>query len=293
MGTNNIDFYSPLRYPGGKGKVVDCVKSILRENSLLDCTYVEPYVGGGSVALGLLFDEYVSKIIINDKDRSIYAFWYSVLKDTSALCAKILETPTTIDSWHEQKEIQKDKGQVNLLNLGFSTFFLNRTNRSGILKAGVIGGLQQTGNYLINARYNKEDLINRIQRIADYKDRIEVCNVDAADLVTKLSKESSNKMFYYLDPPYYKNGKGLYMNYYKDSDHKSIAEVITNMQHCAWIVSYDKVEFIEKLYAKYRQVPFELNYSVANGHRGTEIMIFSDKLSIPQHKLFRTLNSND
>lgn len=69
-----MDYCSPLRYPGGKGKVADYFKQIFRDNSLYDGVYVEPYAGGASVALSLLFNEYVSKIIINDIDRSIFAF---------------------------------------------------------------------------------------------------------------------------------------------------------------------------------------------------------------------------
>ena len=146
-----MEFLSPLRYPGGKAKVADFVQCLIKENALLDGTYVEPYVGGGSVALSLLFNEYVRDIYINDKDISIYAFWYSVLHESEALCKLIKDTPINVETWHKLKEIQSNKENVDLLNLGFSTFFLNRTNRSGILKAGVIGGYDQTGNYKIDA----------------------------------------------------------------------------------------------------------------------------------------------
>ena len=87
-----MNFYSPLRYPGGKGKLTDFFHAIIEENNLSDGYYVEPYAGGASVALSLLFNEYVSKIIINDFDRSIYAFWFSVLNETRKLCELILKT---------------------------------------------------------------------------------------------------------------------------------------------------------------------------------------------------------
>jgi Site-specific DNA methylase len=178
-----MKFFSPLRYPGGKVKVVDFVQCLIKENALFDGIYVEPYVGGGSVALSLLFNEYVSDIYINDKDISIYAFWHSVIHEPDALCKLIWDTPINVETWFRLKEFQSNKGCIDLLNLGFSTFFLNRTNRSGILKAGVIGGYNQTGNYKINARFNKEDLIKRIQRIANYSDRIHLTNEDAVILV--------------------------------------------------------------------------------------------------------------
>lgn len=281
-----MEFLSPLRYPGGKAKVADFVQCLIKENALLDGTYVEPYVGGGSVALSLLFNEYVRDIYINDKDISIYAFWYSVLHESEALCKLIKDTPINVKTWHELKEIQTNKENADLLNLGFSTFFLNRTNRSGILKAGVIGGYDQTGNYKIDARFNKDDLIKRIQRIADYVDRIHLSNEDAITLVQRLNNELAHNTLFYLDPPYYVKGKGLYMNYYNDDDHKDIAQVIGGIQNHKWIISYDNVDFIANLYSKYRQETFELNYSASNSGKGKEIMIFSDNLVIPNHKLF-------
>ena len=135
-----MDFLSPLRYPGGKAKVSDFVQCLIKENALLDGIYVEPYVGGGSVSLSLLFNEYVKDIYINDKDIAIYAFWHSVLYESEALCKLIKDTPVTVETWFKLRDYQDKKDNVDLLHLGFSTFYLNRTNRSGILKAGVIGG---------------------------------------------------------------------------------------------------------------------------------------------------------
>ena len=283
-----MEFLSPLRYPGGKAKVADFVQCLIKENALLDGTYVEPYVGGGSVALSLLFNEYVSDIYINDKDISIYAFWYSVLNNTDALCQLIKDTPINVETWFKQKEFQQNKenGNADLLKLGFSTFFLNRTNRSGILKAGIIGGYEQTGNYKIDARFNKEDLIKRIQRIADYAERIHLTNEDAVTLVQRLKDGLPHNTLFYLDPPYYIKGKGLYLNYYNDKDHQDIANSIGDFREHKWIISYDNVDFIVDLYSKFRQKTFELNYSASNSGKGKEVMIFSENLVIPYHNLF-------
>lgn len=222
---------SPLRYPGGKAKIADFIKQVVKDNDLLDGVYVEPYAGGAAVALSLLMDEYVSRIIINDKDRSIYAFWYSVLYDTDRLCKLIEETPVTMETWWAQRTFQsvENKETTDLLTLGFSTFFMNRTNRSGIIKAGVIGGFDQRGNYKIDARYRKEDLIARIRRIASYADRIELHHEDAVDFVKHIVQVLPQNTILYLDPPYYKKGRGLYMNYYEDADHEKIRDVITNV----------------------------------------------------------------
>ena len=198
-----MDYYSPLRYPGGKGKVADYFKQIFKENLLYDGVYVEPYAGGASVGLSLLFNEYASRIVINDIDKSIYGFWYSVLNRTDELCKMIRDTPVNMKTWDEQKRIQKEKHRYGVLKVGFSTFFLNRTNRSGIINAGVIGGRKQDGQWKIDARYNRTDLIRRIERIALYKEKIDLRNSDAVDLVKSLRPKLPSKTLFYFDPPYY------------------------------------------------------------------------------------------
>lgn len=278
---------SPLRYPGGKAKIADFIKQVVKDNDLLDGVYVEPYAGGAAVALSLLMDEYVSRIIINDKDRSIYAFWYSVLYDTDRLCQLIEETPVNMEVWRTQRELQspENKETADLLSLGFSTFFMNRTNRSGIIKAGVIGGFNQTGNYKIDARYRKDDLIARIRRIASYADRIELHNNDAVDLVNHIVQTAPQNTIMYLDPPYYKKGRGLYMNYYDDADHERICDVITNVDSFKWIVSYDNSPFIKSLYQAFRSQEFYLNYSANNNGKGTEVIFFSDNCKVTEKAL--------
>src|SRR3990172_12779 len=278
-----MNFYTPMRYPGGKGKVADYFKQIFKENLLYDGVYVEPYAGGAAVALSLLFNEYASKIIINDIDRSIYAFWHSVMNETDDFCKLIKDTPVTIDTWDEQKNIQKGKNKHSLLTVGFSTLFLNRTNRSGILNAGIIGGRQQTGRWKIDVRYNKSVLINRIERIALYKNKIELYNSDAVELVKDLRKTLPAKTLFYFDPPYYIKGKDLYLNYYEERDHEQIATEISKVNKQKWIVTYDNVQAIKQLYNNYRQVKYTLKYSAAKATKGEEVMIFSNNIYIVKH----------
>lgn len=271
---------SPLRYPGGKLKVVDYIKQMFVVNDLCGGTYIEPYAGGSSVALSLLFSKYVSRIKINDIDRAIYAFWYSVLNETEDLCKKITDMPVTMETWQKQHELQKHKGELDLLELGFSTFFLNRTNRSGILSGGVIGGKGQQGKYKMDARYNKKALIERIKHIAECADFIDLTNMDAVELIKRYKRTPNAKTFCYLDPPYYIKGQDLYLNYYQDADHKAIAEAIKKFKG-EWIISYDAIDFISELYQDYRQKEYYLNYSAGNPSRGREIMIYSNGLIIP------------
>lgn len=281
-------FVSPLRYPGGKLKVVDYLKRVFEVNELCDGVYIEPYVGGASVALSLLFSEYAHEIRINDIDLSIYAFWHSVLHETDALCRMIADTPITMDIWQCQHDIQQDKANVDLLTLGFSTFFLNRTNRSGILSAGVIGGKSQTGRFKIDARFNKADLIVRIQNIAEYSDRIFLTNLDAVELLKTLST-ATDKSLCYLDPPYYVKGRDLYLNYYTDCDHQQIAEAVGCYPH-KWLMSYDAAPFITDLYKRYRQHEYYLSYSAGNPAKGREVMIYSHEMVIPEEIIINCKN---
>lgn len=274
-------FVSPLRYPGGKLKVVNYIKRLMEENDLCGGTYIEPYAGGANVALSLLLSKYAKRIKINDIDRSIYAFWHSVLMETENLCRMIQDTDVTLETWERQHELQKNKMEVDLLELGFSTFFLNRTNRSGILNGGVIGGKAQTGKYKIDARYNKKDLIERIEVIAAQRNKIELTSMDAVAFLKRYKRSPAEKTLCYLDPPYYVKGKDLYLNYYNDSDHQTIAETIMKYKG-KWIISYDAVDFIKKLYKDYKQTEYYLSYSAGNPSKGRELMIYSDGLILPE-----------
>lgn len=271
-------FYSPLRYPGGKNKLSAFIANICIENGI-NGHYVEPYSGGASVALFLLFEGFVNKITINDKDRSIYAFWHSVLNKTEQLCRMIEDAEITLEEWRKQKEVQTRKNKADLLELGFSTFFLNRTNRSGIINGGMIGGLKQDGDYLIDCRFNKSDLINRIRKIASRKKDIRLYKKDALKLIDKIQKESENtNVIFYFDPPYYYKASSLYMNHYEEENHRLVSEKIKNIQNICWIVSYDNVAEIQELYSDCDKKEYSFKHTAHSARVGKEILFFSSGL---------------
>jgi len=273
-------FYSPLRYPGGKNKLSKFIASICKENNI-DGHYVEPYAGGASIALHLLFNGHVGEVTINDYDKAIYAFWYSVLKDTEKFCRKIRNTEVSIKSWRKQKKIQNNKdNEKNLLKLGFSTFFLNRTNYSGIVDGGMIGGALQSGEYKIYCRFNKEELIDRIRFIAIHRKHIHLENLDALDLVRKI-KKNKNTVFYF-DPPYYLKGPSLYMDHYEHSDHKSVSAKIRKIKNARWIVSYDNTPEIKKMYASCFKKEFTFFHTAYKARVGKEVLFFSDNIVVPK-----------
>ncbi|HBR1561886.1 Site-specific DNA methylase [Klebsiella quasipneumoniae] len=278
-------FYTPLRYPGGKGKLAYYLKGVIKHNSLLDCHYIEPFAGGAGVALELLMQEYVQKVTINDYDPAIYSFWHSILNNCEEFCEKIHQTEVSMNTWYEQKEILSTNSYDNLLSLGFAAFFMNRTNRSGILNAGVIGGKAQAGKWKLDVRFNKEDLVNRIKRIAAYKDRITIQNKDTLDLLIDLSIKSHENTLMYLDPPYYVKGQELYRNFYEHQDHVDIKNQLLKMPILHWIATYDNTEQIKDIYKGQTIIDFDLQYSAQSKRVGSEVIIFSKNLKIPSVEL--------
>ncbi|MBP4139792.1 DNA adenine methylase [Flavobacterium cupreum] len=274
-------FYSPLRYPGGKNKLSAFIAKICIDNNI-NGHYVEPYSGGASVALFLLFEGFVNKITLNDKDRSIYAFWYSVLNHTKELCDLIENSTFTVSEWRKQRNVQQNKEEVGLLELGFSTFYLNRTNRSGIINAGLIGGIEQNGNYLMDCRFNKKDLIERIMLIASRKEDILLFNEDAIALIDIIQEQAEDdNVIFYFDPPYYLKASSLYMNHYEDKNHELVSNKIKGITNIKWIVSYDNVPEINILYDDCSKKEFSFKHTAYKSRVGQEILFFSPTILSP------------
>jgi DNA adenine methylase len=270
--------YSPLRYPGGKSKLTPYVLETLKLNKLEGGIYVEPFAGGAAIAWHLLINGHIKEVYINDLNLSIYAFWYSVLNHTNELCELINHTDVTIDEWHKQKCIQK-LPNAKLLDRGFSTFFLNRTNRSGIINAGAIGGLAQDGNYKIDCRFNKVRLIEQIRNIARRRDNIHLSNLDAIDFITEILPSIDDKCLVNIDPPYYVKGKGLYQNFFEHDDHYLLYERVKYIRQ-PWIVTYDDTPEINDIYHEFNPKPFELTYTAHTKKRGTELIIHNPILKV-------------
>ncbi len=273
--------FTPLRYPGGKGRLAPFVKAILQENDLLDGVYVEPYAGGAAVALELLFHEYVSRICINDLSRPVYAFWNSVLSRTEEMLRLIRDAKLTVEEWDKQKKIFSNGELHDELQVGFSFFYLNRTNRSGILNGGIIGGRGQDGHWKIDARYNARELAARVDSIAKIGHRIDLTNEDAVEFLKRRKNEWKKNTLIYCDPPYYIKGRDLYYHFYKHSDHESVAKQVAAIDRQKWIVSYDNAPQIIAMYASFRSITYDIAYSARSASRGSEVMFFSPGLNIP------------
>ena len=282
--------YSPLRYPGGKGKFYKYLIPIFQKNNINKITYIEPFAGGSGLACELLIKEKVNKIILNDFDRSIYAFWYSILNYTDEFCNKIITTEITLAEREIQKQIQLNKYNATLFELGFSTFFLNRTNRSGIIKGGPISKNETSGNYPLNCRFNKENLINIIKKIASLKNKIEIYNLDAIEFIKIIKKEEKDTSFIFFDPPYYHNGKDLYVNFYNRDDHINLINaILSNLTDYKWIITYDNCIEIKKIYSyakittypKIKKRIYYLSYTAGKAREASEL-IYYNNIVIPK-----------
>lgn len=286
-------YTTPLRYPGGKAKVANFVKLLFEYNDLLDGEYAEPYAGGAGVAFALLFDEYASRVHINDLDPAIYAFWHAVLHESDAMCRLVRSCPLTMDEWRRQRTVLEAGDATAPLELGFAAFYMNRTNRSGIVTGGPIGGVAQTGEWKLDARFNRVGLTERIEQTARYADRVSLTNLDATVFLRRIASKLPKRSLTYLDPPYFVKGQQrLYASYYRESDHAQVAERVATLKR-PWMVSYDNAPAIRDLYKEFEARSYGLAYSAADRYTGSEIMFFSPGLNVPDVEDPSSLSSRD
>ncbi len=276
-----IRHLTPLRYPGGKSHLAPFFGDLIQRNELADGAYVEPYAGGAGVGVSLLLGEYVDSIWINDLDPAVWAFWQSVLSDDGELRRRIEKTPLTVPEWARQKAIYQSGLAAGVHALGFAFFYLNRTNRSGILDGGVIGGKKQKGEWKMDARFNREELADRVRRIARYRSRLHVHCQDALIFLRSVLHRLPQRALLYLDPPYYAKGRHLYTNYYTPADHGAIAKTVKRLTR-PWVVSYDDRVETRRLYAGYPSRRYRLSYSAREKRQGAEVMFFAREMAVPR-----------
>jgi DNA adenine methylase len=283
---------TPLRYPGGKSMMTPLFIDILNVNKLHDVTYAEPYAGGAGAAINLLLGNYVSRILINDASPAIYSFWKYVKEDNQRFVDAILNCDVDLTNWKRMHDILKS-GDKPSFDLGFATFFLSRTNRSGILNAGPIGGAteesQYKAHYKINCRFNKSELAKRVEAIGKHSKQIVVTNKDAIKFLKDLKGKN---MFVYLDPPYYKKGQSLYLDYYKADDHKILGEYLLNTNKFKWVLSYDNVKEIREIYKSLDLYFFYINYTAQNLKVGNELLTHSRNIRMPETPIIKMKEKN-
>lgn len=273
----DVKHSSPLRYPGGKTRLTPFITSLLQNAGLTGGTYAEPYAGGAGVALSLLFGEYVDEIFINDLSAPIAAFWRVCLEENAELVRFIETIPLTLDEWQRQRAALMNEPPGSIAQ-GLAAFYLNRTNRSGIIRTGgVIGGLEQNGKWTISARFPREELVRRVKRVAAFQSRVHLSSLDALEFVGGYASTAGRRSLLYLDPPYYHRAANLYDHSYQHEDHEQVARAVRALS-TPWLVTYDDCEEIREIYGRHGAVSFELPYSAARKRRGSELVFACDPL---------------
>lgn len=288
---------SPLRYPGGKGKISKFMNHVLNVNGL-NGTYVEPFAGGAGIAINLLLADKIDSIIINDLDSSVYTFWKTVLSNCDELIdlidavpfdyydhAESLSPGERYKFWVATKHNFEFYKGTHSTKEAYYFFMLNRLNVSGIISGGPIGGEKQNGTYNISSRLNKKNLIRKILKISEQSERISVKNLEATQLLTQYSMgklcDTDNALLF-VDPPYYKQGRALYNSYMTDTLHSMIAKSLLDNIQQNWILTYDTAPQIVELYpySQIQKYRYKIQYSANKRGKFNEFMFISPNLNI-------------
>jgi DNA adenine methylase len=239
---------------------------------LAGCKLVEPYAGSAAVTLALVSEGICSEALIVERDPLMYSFWQVAFSNPEALIKKIQEADVSLKTWHELRVLldceQPDDGSI--VEMAFAALFFNRTNFSGVLHTGPIGGQEQSSDYKIDCRFNRTDLVSKIESLAGLREKIEVRFGDAIDII----KENKRRVapFFYIDPPYFVQGRKLYRHHYKLRDHVALSKALISAKF-KWMLSYDNHEVIQSLYSDFTQVEKSFQYSTRVSKSENELLI--------------------
>jgi len=276
-GRNTTNAVSPFRYPGGKGFLSGFLANYMRERfNETKVTFLEPFCGGAGAALNLLADGFVEDLRLNDADIRIYSAWRAMVSETDRFVERVRNVPLTMKEWYIQSQIASERqGDEYDFDLGFASFYLNRTTRSGIVsKAGPIGGYEQTGKWKIDARFNRVGLESRIRWIGENRNRIIVSNLDVLSFLDRSRRRlDPSTAFYFIDPPYVKAGGRLYLNSMDEAKHVALSDMLSSGKITSWVLTYDDHPLIRQIYSDQHLQHINVNYSLQKKRKESEILI--------------------
>lgn len=266
---------SPFRYPGGKAFFADHLRNVIERLPGGTTRYLEPYAGGAGAALRLLGVDAVDVVHLNDADPRVFHAWRSLLHETERFIDEIANVPVTIETWYRQKAIINNPEGHDSFALGFATFFMNRTNRSGIVQgAGPIGGLEQKGDWRLDVRFNRDAVIERVSWLGSQRTRIVLSNLDGLEFVKRTSNDVDlARSLYFIDPPYVAAGARLYMNGMRERDHRVLGAYLCSGIIPNWIVTYDDCRLIRECYAGANIDRLDVMYSLQRKRTEGEVLI--------------------
>ena len=271
---------SPLRYPGGKSAMTGLLRQIRRLNGLGDLAVAEPFAGGAGASLTLLYLEETREILINDVDPAIHDFWWTLVNRGRQFADMLSKTRVSMAEWHRQRDTYRSCGRLSRLRRGFSAFYLNRCNRSGIIMNGCpIGGVMQSGKWKLNARFNKSNLQRRCEKVAEYHDRVHVSGHDGIEFI---ENHEADCTLFFIDPPYFAKGKTLYLNALNEEYHAALAARLKSMATAAWVLTYDDCPEVRRIYRGWAAIrPFSLRYVASERRSGKEVLITPKWMRLP------------
>jgi DNA adenine methylase len=274
-------YISPLRYPGGKARLAPYIAGLIARQRPRPRSYAEAFAGGAGAALRLLVNGEVDHIYINDLDPGISALWRCIFQDSEHLAKMAEDEEVSVEAWRHHAAVYRNPAGKSDRELGFSTFFLNRCNRSGILRARPIGGLDQNGTWKIDARFNRDALAERIRFLGEYRNKVTLAQQDARSFIQGLELKSADVLLY-VDPPYLVQGDRLYLDSLGRKDHEELAYILRNT-NLRWLLTYDADKRItEELYKGFRCVEFDVFHTAQIQRTGVEYAIFGNQLILPE-----------
>jgi len=286
---------TPLRYPGGKTWLLPYVMEYLRFHNIQLGTIIEPFAGSASISIGLLKRGLADKAYLSESDPLLVAFWRTVFNNNSEFLEAVRSLEISMETWYDfRKYLARDASlKYREIELALAFLFYNRTNYSGIIKAGPIGGRRQLSENKLQCRFNVTGIIRKIQALSDLGDKVKIELYDGIEFLRKIGRMyEDDPIFIYVDPPYYKAGKVLYRDYFTDKQHEELADVLDNITEYPWLVSYDDSEFIRKLYSKSHLQYVYTDYQAGNLKRGMKELLLSNFRIPPEVANSRTVSES-
>lgn len=268
---------SPFRYPGGKGFLSALLKqSMAKLDKASDTVFAEPFCGGAGAALILLADGDADAVMLNDADLRIFSAWHAILEEPERFVAKLRNVRLDMQEWYHHRDLVSGFSDDKYnFDVGFSTFYMNRTTRSGIiLNAGPIGGYDQRGKWKLDARFNVERLASQVEWLAANRSRIELSNLDALSFIDRVRrKPTSDNTLFFIDPPYVKAGGRLYFDGMSEAKHVALSDILTSGTVKHWVLTYDDAPLIRQLYQSQKCSNILVSYSLQSKRRENEILV--------------------
>ncbi len=248
---------SPFRYPGGKTWLIPIVRNWLLQNPEAK-HLIEPFAGGGIVALTAAFEKLADHIVMCELDEEIAAVWQIIFNGKNKwLANKILN----FDLTYQNAKTELEKPNKEIHDIAFCTILKNRIFHGGIIAKG--SGLIKNGENGkgISSRWYAQTLNNRILAINFVKEKINFIKDDAFKLIEK--QKNNPKNYFFIDPPYVKAGKRLYTHH--EIDHEKLFHLTAQIQG-KFMLTYDDCEqirkFADKYNLKYKTIPMRTTHHI-------------------------------